>query len=128
MQIYIGTKVVKAEPQPCQKDIHNSKVGDPGYKVEYEDGYVSWSPAEIFEKAYSINGKLTFGQAFDIIRSGGAEGMRLSNWQDDVVIKVQFPDENSKMTAPYLYVESRFGKVPWKETMIELFSKEWKVI
>ena len=32
------------------------------------------------------------------------------------------------MTAPYLYVESRFGRVPWKETMIELFSIEWTVV
>ena len=52
MKQFIGTKIVKAEPQTCQKDIHNSKVGDAGYKVEYEDGYISWSPAEAFEKAY----------------------------------------------------------------------------
>jgi hypothetical protein len=24
----------------------------PGYKVIYPDGYVSWSPAEVFENAY----------------------------------------------------------------------------
>ena len=54
--------------------------------------------------------------------------MRLPQWSKDVVIKAQFPDENSKMTAPYLYVESRYGRVPWKETMIELFSEEWEVI
>ena len=54
--------------------------------------------------------------------------MRLPQWSKDVVIKAQFPDKNSKMTAPYLYVESRYGRVPWKETMIELFSEEWEVI
>lgn len=32
------------------------------------------------------------------------------------------------MTAPYLYVESRFGRVPWKETMIELFAESWEVV
>lgn len=32
------------------------------------------------------------------------------------------------MTAPFLYVESRFGRVPWKETMIELFSENWEVV
>jgi hypothetical protein len=31
------------------------------------------------------------------------------------------------MTAPFLYAESRFGRVPWKETMIELFSEDWEV-
>lgn len=69
---------------------------------------------------------MNFGEAFEQVKAGN--GMRLSQWEEDVVIKAQFPDKNSKMTAPYLYVDSRFGKVPWKETMIELFSKEWEVV
>ena len=72
---------------------------------------------------------LSFGLAFDIIREDTKKlGMRLPSWKEDVIIRVQMPDENSKMTTPYLYVESRFGRVPWKETMIELFSKEWVVV
>lgn len=71
---------------------------------------------------------MTFGDAFDAINLGSGNGMRLPHWSGDVLIKVQTPDENSKMTAPYLYVESRNGLVPWKETMIELFSDEWEVV
>lgn len=71
---------------------------------------------------------MTFGKAFDAIRKDTNRGMRLPLWKNGVLIKVQFPDENSKMTAPYLYVENQFGCVPWKETMIELFSEEWVVI
>lgn len=41
---YIGTKIVKAEPM--------EKDGKPGYKVQYKDGYVSWSPANAFDEAY----------------------------------------------------------------------------
>ena len=41
---YIGVKIVKAEPQ--------MKNGKPGYKVVYPDGYVSWSPEDVFEEAY----------------------------------------------------------------------------
>lgn len=69
---------------------------------------------------------LTFGEAFEQVKQG--KGMRLPKWSQDVVIRAQYPDEHSKMTAPYLYVESRYGKVPWKETMIELFSEEWEVV
>jgi len=69
---------------------------------------------------------LNFGQALEQVKQG--KGMRLPQWQPDVVIRAQYPDENSKMTAPYLYVESRFGRVPWKETMIELFSEQWEVV
>lgn len=54
--------------------------------------------------------------------------MYLPLWSEDVKIRAQFSDECGKMTTPYLYVESRFGTVPWKETMIELFSENWKVI
>lgn len=69
---------------------------------------------------------MNFGKAFEQVKKGA--GMRLPQWKNDVVIRAQFPDENSKMTAPYLYAESRFGKVPWKETMIELFSDKWEVV
>lgn len=70
--------------------------------------------------------RMNFGQAFEQVKQGN--GMRLPQWQPDVVIRAQYPDEQSKMTAPYLYVESRFGRVPWKETMIELFSENWEVV
>ncbi|MEG1662547.1 MAG: hypothetical protein RR338_01025 [Clostridia bacterium] len=69
---------------------------------------------------------MTFGAALEEVKKG--KGMRLPQWKEDVVIRAQYPDENSKMTAPYLYVESRFGRVPWKETMIELFSDKWEVV
>ena len=46
MKNYIGAKIVKAEPQ--------EKYGKPGYVVKYPDGYVSWSPADVFERAYRL--------------------------------------------------------------------------
>lgn len=69
---------------------------------------------------------MNFGEAFEQVKKG--KFMRLPSWADDVMIKAQFPDKHSKMTAPYLYVESRLGIVPWKETMIELFSDKWEVM
>lgn len=68
---------------------------------------------------------MNFGDAFNKVRRGS--GMRLPAWSEDVVIRCQHPDENSKMTHSYLYVESRFGRVPWKETVVELFSEKWEV-
>ena len=50
MKQYLGTKTVMAEPQ--------EKDGKAGYKVVYEDGYVSWSPKEVFEKAYREAGTI----------------------------------------------------------------------
>ena len=69
---------------------------------------------------------MNFGEAFEQVKQD--KGMRLPSWGFDVVIRAQYPDKSSMMTAPYLYVTSRFGKVPWKETMIELFSEDWEVV
>lgn len=73
---------------------------------------------------------MSFGKAFESVKQG--KGMRLPQWKDDVVVRTQYPDEHSKMTAPYLYVETvredKVRRVPWKETMIELFSEDWIVV
>jgi len=71
---------------------------------------------------------MKFGKALDTLTGGLCKGIRLPQWSDDVVIRMQTPDKNSKMTHPYLYVESRFGNVPWKETMVELFSEQWVTV
>lgn len=43
-QSYIGTKQILAWEQ--------DKDGQPGYAVKYPDGYISWSPKDVFESAY----------------------------------------------------------------------------
>lgn len=61
MRKYIGTKLIEAEKivrvdgkmQPVEWPIpsENAKV-EHGYKVRYADGYESFSPKDVFEKAY----------------------------------------------------------------------------
>lgn len=43
-QWFIGVKQIEARPA--------EKNGAPGYEVKYPDGYVSWSPKDVFEDAY----------------------------------------------------------------------------
>ena len=60
MKKYIGTKEVSATPAwqidgtvyPKDDVIPRSMNRKDGYKVVYEDGYESWSPKDVFEKAY----------------------------------------------------------------------------
>jgi len=58
MDKYIGFKMIEAEPMTVQE--YNKQVNplvysgecQEGYLVKYEGGYASWSPKEVFEKAY----------------------------------------------------------------------------
>lgn len=62
MQKYIGTKTVHATPAwridgevyPKGGVIPVSNNKEDGYKVVYEDGYESWSPKLVFERAYQL--------------------------------------------------------------------------
>lgn len=67
MKTYIGTKIIKAERED-RPDESPSQVE--GYKVIYPDGYVSWSPKDIFEEAYREASGLTFGLALEALKKG----------------------------------------------------------
>ena len=62
MEKYLGVKLIEAEPSSLDQFAGAKNFGDlsklsggvdrEGYKVVYEDGYTSWSPKDVFEKAY----------------------------------------------------------------------------
>ncbi len=126
MNKYIGTKIIHAEPGPAPEQSGVYPKGSPGYTVKYEDGYLSWSPKIVFEAAYRRIHGLSFSMALEALKIGKA--VRLPYWSPEVVIRMHNPDSKGWMTAPYLYVDSRYGRVPWKETFIELFSDEWQIV
>lgn len=59
---YFGTKRIWA--WSVERD------GKPGYAVKYADGYISWSPKEVFEEAYQPVGALSFGHALVALKAG----------------------------------------------------------
>ena len=88
MRRYIGTKLINAKPMTRAE--YNAFRGwtvpadenpnDDGYLVEYVDGgkgntdhyagYVSWSPKDVFERAYRPSENMTFGQALEALKAG----------------------------------------------------------
>ena len=89
---------------------------------------VSFTPNDISFNNETVNKVSDKKYSLTFIEKHYLKGMRLPSWKEDVVILVQVPDEHSKMSHPYLYVTSRFGACPWKETYVELFSKEWDLV
>lgn len=59
-KLYIGAKLIRGTPMDevtflttVKRQIERAdRETRPGYKVIYPDGYVSWSPKEIFDNAY----------------------------------------------------------------------------
>jgi len=52
-----------------------------------------------------------------------------------MVVKMQRPDEHSKMTLPYLYIEYSpdhpiypGAKCPWLASQTDILAEDWKVI
>jgi len=75
MKNYLGVKIVSAEPAIRGWNAEEAKqmsaeMMEEGYKVVYEDGYTSWSPKSVFEKAYRVTDGLTFGLAIEAMRQG----------------------------------------------------------
>lgn len=86
--IYIGTKMIRAEPmtRASYNEFRGWKLPvdeegtDAGYLVEYLDGgkqnvpshagYVSWSPQEQFDAAYRPCDAMPFGLAIEALRRG----------------------------------------------------------
>jgi hypothetical protein len=72
MDKYIGVKMIEAEPMSLGEykfskmmALREDEVSStPGYRVQYDDGYISWSPKASFESAYlklndGASGKIT---------------------------------------------------------------------
>lgn len=57
VKTYVSGQIVLAEPQ--------TKDGLLGYRVLYPDGYISWSPKDVFEPVYR---EVTFGEKLLVVR------------------------------------------------------------
>lgn len=88
MQRYIGTKLIQATPMT--RLMYNEYRGwtlpegeegsDPGYLVEYldggprndirHDGYISWSPEDVFNQTYRPVEGLSFSLALEALKTG----------------------------------------------------------
>ena len=55
---------------------------------------------------------MNFGEAIECLKNNKGEGVTRSGWYDTEakpVVMLQLPDENSKMTKPYLYMVKNEG-------------------
>ena len=127
---YIGTKEITAWEQ--------EKDGQPGYAVKYADGYISWSPKAAFEEAYRVSEgdeqRLTFGDAIHFLKAG--KRVARHGWNGKGLwLEMQRPDERSKMTLPYLYLNypndsanTPGARVPWLASQTDILCEDWVLL
>ena len=140
MQTYIGTKIVMAEPCEAWKDQGKHKVGDPGYKVVYPDGYESWSPKKVFEEAYRPTNGLNFGLALEAAKRGKRIARAGWNGKGQYVelgknIYYKHEDEPTLMAChddigsqALVFCGIRGRQVGWLASQSDMLAEDWMVI
>lgn len=158
--LYIGTKQVTARPM-TRKEYNdyrgwelpsNEDGSDKGYLVEYMDGgksnhpdhtgYISWSPSDVFDRAYRRADSLTFGEAVEALKLGlrltrkGWNGKDMFVWY---VPKGNYPvrmdaikGEFEGDIAPYreyLALKTADGDVStWAPSISDVLAEDWLVV
>lgn len=165
---YIGTKFINAKPMTRQEylDLRGWKLPedengkDAGYLVEYIDGgkpchpdfsgYISWSPADVFNKSYSGNGKHSFGDALTAIKNGfkvARSGWNAANqWVTASNLttgsipagnfwakhNADFAEENGGFAEvpPCMTIKNAQGQIQmgWVPSQGDLFANDWVIL
>lgn len=155
MKQYIGTKLIKAEKQTLGE--YNLSKGwtipeneDPnteGYRVEYSDDYISWSPKSPFEEAYRAYHNMTFGLAIEALKKGlkvartGWNGKNMYLWllpeaevkkewiKDPLLLEV-FGDRDILLCLGSIRMKTADGSVltGWLASQSDMLAEDWTII
>ena len=160
MKKFIGTKVIMAEPMTREesqkvlgREIKPATDEEDGYLVEYEDGYKSWSPKSVFEKAYREVGSVNFGGAIDLLKDGLA--VRRKGWNGkglfivkqvpshitrDIIPNMQSLPQSAKSilmsrenphidyTNQMLIINPDGRADSWVPSSSDIFANDWEVV
>lgn len=82
-----------------------------------------------------IENCLSFGQALDRLierenddKDTNEYGIRIRTWLEGIVIRIQTPDANSKMSKRYLYKNHEGKNIPWVPNNEFIFNNFWEVV
>ena len=80
---------------------------------------------------------MTFGMAIDALKNG--KRVRRRGWNGKgIFLELQRPDEHSKMTSPYIYIDTTGlqtdnpdapkSRVPWLASQTDMLCEDWEVV
>lgn len=70
---------------------------------------------------------MDFGTALGVLRGGGRVGR--TGWNSKGMwIELQVPDDQSKMSLPYIYMSTAQGDlVPWLASQTDVLANDWEL-
>ena len=146
MQKYLGVKLISAEPCSQDQFAGAKNLGDlsklhggidkEGYKVVYKDGYTSWSPKDVFEKAYrEVNG-MSFGLAIEALKKGhkvaraGWNGKCMHLYLEDMFYLTcpgNLPDRKYDPVI-VMYTAQQTHQPGWLASQADILADDWQII
>lgn len=71
---------------------------------------------------------MKFGLAIEALKKG--KKVCREGWNGkNMWIEIQRPDENSKMTLPYIYMYTAQGDlVPWLASQADMLAEDWEIV
>lgn len=154
MKQYIGVKLINAKPMTRAE--YNAFRGwtvpadenpaDDGYLVEYLDGgkgntdlyegYVSWSPKDVFERAYGPTSGMTFGLAVEALKRGAKVARAGWNgkgmWLRIVNLghyDVGMGTCEGAVLLPWIGMKTADDKfVPWLASQTDVLADDWAIV
>jgi Protein of unknown function (DUF2829) len=136
MKKYVGTKIIEAEPCKAWDRFGNWSIGADGFKVVYPDGYTSWSPVDVFKKAYRPCDALTFGLAIEALKKGlkvartgwNGKGMWIAMISPAGFQGTNIADAYEMLPSICMKTADEKILVGWLASQTDIFAEDWMII
>ena len=155
MKEYIGTKMVHAAPALRLDDGKGNvrfellsgnpmpRPGDAvdmGYKVVYEDGYESWSPQDVFEKAYRRAEGMSFGLAVEAAQMGrkiARKGWNGKNQYVELAYCISYRNNDAQVvnanhcsigSKAFAFVGTSGVQMGWLASQADMLADDWYIV
>lgn len=132
---FYGTKRVTAWEE--------AKDGREGYAVKYADGYISWSPKDVFEAAYQPIDAMSFGHAIVALKAG--HKVARAGWNGKGMFLFLVPGSRFTVNrAPLLgiypegtqvdyhaHIDMKTAQgyvVPWLASQVDMLAGDWGIV
>lgn len=161
MKQYIGVKLINAKPM-TRADYNTLRSwqlpadengADEGYLVEYIDGgkanhkdfqgYISWSPKDVFDQAYGATTGMTFGLALEAMKKGSK--VARAGWNGkgqwlrlvepgfyDVGVSIVNPHNDMDKVLklrPWVGIKTVDDQfMPWLASQSDMLASDWSIV